>query len=137
MINYEADSPVYAQIAELLRARIERGEWEPRQRLPSVTHLEQEFGVARQTVLQALGVLRDLGIVYTVRNRGSFVKLGAGFVTVITVEPGMRIIVRQPSDSERRELDLPHDGSVVVVERPGAAVEVLPADKVEIRGPES
>ncbi|MEV4473264.1 GntR family transcriptional regulator [Nonomuraea sp. NPDC049504] len=137
MINYEADSPVYEQIAALLRARIEAGEWAPRQRLPSVTHLEQEYGVARQTVLQALSVLRDLGIVYTVKNRGSFVKVGADFLTVITPEPGVRIIVRQASDSEQRELDLPEGASVVVVERPGGDVQVLPADRVEIRGPKS
>jgi DNA-binding GntR family transcriptional regulator len=137
VINYEADTPVYEQIAALLRARIEAGEWAPRQRLPSVTHLEQEYGVARQTVLQALGVLRDLGIVYTVKNRGSFVKVGADFLTVITPEPGMRIIVRQASASEQRELNLLEGGPVVVVERPGGEVQVLPADMVEIRGPES
>ncbi|MEV0994702.1 GntR family transcriptional regulator [Nonomuraea sp. NPDC050202] len=137
MIDYEADTPVYEQIAVVLRGRIEAGEWAPRQRLPSVTHLEQEFGVARQTIMQALGMLRDRGVVYTVKNRGSFVKLGADFVTVITAEPGMRIVVRRPSDSERRELDLADEGDVVVVERPGGPVEVLPADKVEIRGPRS
>jgi DNA-binding GntR family transcriptional regulator len=137
VIDYEADTPVYEQIAVVLRGRIEAGEWAPRQRLPSVTHLEQEFGVARQTIMQALGMLRDRGVVYTVKNRGSFVKLGADFVTVITAEPGMRIVVRRPSDSERRELDLADEGDVVVVERPGGPVEVLPADKVEIRGPRS
>jgi DNA-binding transcriptional regulator YhcF (GntR family) len=135
VINYEADSPVYEQIAVLLRARIEAGEWRPRQRLPSVTHLEQQYGVARQTILQALGLLRDRGLIYTVKNRGSFVKAGADFITVVTVEPGMRIVTRRPSDSERRELDLADDGWVMVVEH-GSEVEVLPADKVEIRGPE-
>lgn len=136
VVNYEADSPVYEQIAVLLRARIEQGEWRPRQRLPSVTHLEQQYGVARQTILQALGLLRDRGLIYTVRNRGSFVKAGADFVTAITVEQGMRIVARPPSETERRELDLAENGWVMVVER-GDDVEVLPADKVEIRGPES
>lgn len=126
---------MYEQIAVLLRARIEAGEWRPRQRLPSVTHLEQQYGVARQTILQALGLLRDRGLIYTVKNRGSFVKAGADFITVVTVEPGMRIVTRRPSDSERRELDLADDGWVMVVEH-GSEVEVLPADKVEIRGPE-
>jgi DNA-binding transcriptional regulator YhcF (GntR family) len=136
VVNYEADSPVYEQIAVLLRARIEQGEWRPRQRLPSVTHLEQQYGVARQTILQALGLLRNRGLIYTVRNRGSFVKAGADFVTAITVGPGMRIVARPPSETEQRELDLTENGWVMVVER-GDEVEVLPADKVEIRGPES
>ena len=136
MIDYEADSPVYEQIAALIRARIDAGEWAPRQRLPSVTHLEQEYGVARQTVIQALGVLRDRGLIYTVKNRGSFVRAGADFVSVIVADAGARIIVRRASESERRELDLADDGWVVVVER-GGEVELFPADRVEIRGPES
>ncbi|MCA2220558.1 GntR family transcriptional regulator [Nonomuraea sp. NEAU-L178] len=49
VVAYEAGSPVYEQIALLLRARIEQGEWRPRQRLTSATHLEQQYGVARQT----------------------------------------------------------------------------------------
>jgi DNA-binding GntR family transcriptional regulator len=136
VIDYEGDSTVYEQIAAILRGRIEAGEWAPRQRLPSVTHLEQEFGVARQTVIQALGLLRDRGLIYTVRNRGSFVKAGADFVTYVAVDARTRVINRRASDSERRELDLADDGWVTVVERDGD-VEVLPADKVEIRGAES
>lgn len=133
VVDYEADSPVYEQIALLLRARIEQGEWRPRQRLPSVTHLEQQYGVARQTILQAVGLLRDRGLVYTVKNRGSFVRAGADFITHIAVDSKTRIINRRASESERGELDLADDGWVTVVER-GGDVEVLPADKVEIRG---
>jgi DNA-binding GntR family transcriptional regulator len=135
VIDYEGDTPVYEQIAALIRARIEDGEWQPRRRLPSVTHLEQEYGVARQTVMQALGLLRDRGLIYTVKNRGSFVRAGADTVTLVVVEPGTRIIIRRASESERRELDLLDDGWVAVVER-GGDVEVLPADQVEIRGPD-
>lgn len=136
MIDYEGDTPVYEQIAALIRARIEAGEWQPRRRLPSVTHLEQEYGVARQTVMQALGLLRDRGLIYTVKNRGSFVRAGADTVTLVVAEPGTRIIIRRASESERRELDLLDDGWVAVIER-GGDVEVLPADQVEIRGPEA
>lgn len=135
--DYEADRPVYAQVAEHLRVRIEAGEWKPRQRLPSVEHLMQQYGVARQTVLRALAMLRDLGVVYTVEHLGSFVRLGSDLVTVITVEPGMRVVPRPASETERAELDLPPGGWVVVVERPGRDAQVLPADRVELRGPAS
>lgn len=133
MIDYEGDSPVYEQIAVQLRARIEAGEWGPRRRLPSVTHLEQQYGVARQTVIQALTVLRDLGLIYTVKNRGSFVRAGADFITVVSVDSETRIINRPASEAELAELELPEGAWVTVVER-GGEVEVLPADKVEIRG---
>ena len=136
MVDYDSEFTVKQQIVNALRSRIDAGEWEPRRRLPSVVHLSQEFGVARDTILRSLEVLRDLGLIYTVKNRGSFVRAGADFITPIVVDSQTRIINRRPSDSERSELDLADDGWVTVVERSGE-VAVLPADKVEIRGPES
>ena len=134
MIDYEADIPVYQQIANLLRARIEAGEWAPRRRLPSVTHLEQEYGVARKTVMRALEELANLGLIYTVKNRGSFVR---GGVEVVELGLGARAIARPATDAERAELDLDDDGWVVVVERPGKDPDVYPADRVELRGPKA
>lgn len=123
------------QIAANIRQRIEAGEWAPRRRLPSVTHLEQQYGVARNTILEALGLLRDLGLVYTVKNRGSFVKAGADFITQVIADAETRIINRPAHEAEIAELELPEHGWVTVIER-GGEVELLPADKVEIRGPE-
>lgn len=123
------------QIAAHIRQRIEAGEWAPRRRLPSVTHLEQQYGVARNTILEALGLLRDLGLIYTVKNRGSFVKAGADFITQVVADAGTRIVNRPAHETEIAELELLEHGWVTVVER-GDEVEVLPADKVEIRGPE-
>lgn len=136
MVDYDSEFTVKQQIVDALRARIEAGEWAPRRRLPSVVHLSQEFGVARDTILRSLEVLRDLGFIYTVKNRGSFVRAGADFITPIMVTAGTRIVVRRASEAERRELDLQDDGWVAVVER-GGEVQQFPADKVEIRGPES
>jgi len=134
VIDYEADTTVYQQIAADLRSRIDAGEWAPRRRLPSVTHLGQHYGVARQTVLQALAVLRDLQVIYTVRNRGSFVR--SAEITEVVPEPGMRITARMPTTAEREELALDELVPVLVVERPGGPVEVLAADSSEIRIPE-
>lgn len=136
MVDYDSEFTVKQQIVDALRARIDAGEWAPRRRLPSVVHLSQEFGVARDTILRSLEVMRDLGLIYTVKNRGSFVRAGADFITPIVADSQTRIINRRPSDSERSELDLADDGWVTVVERAGE-IEVLPADKVEIRGLEA
>ena len=136
MIDYQSEFTVKEQIAANIRQRIEAGEWAPRRRLPSVTHLEQQYGVARNTILEALGLLRDLGLIYTVKNRGSFVKAGADFITQVVADSGTRIVNRPAHETEIAELELTEHGWVTVVER-GGEVEVLPADKVEIRGPES
>ncbi|MEV5411023.1 winged helix-turn-helix domain-containing protein [Thermopolyspora sp. NPDC052614] len=131
-IDPESDRHVYQQIAHRIRDRIDAGDWQ--RRLPSVTHLMQEYGVARQTMLRALGHLSELGIIYTVKNRGSFVR--SSQVAVVELAPGARAIARPASQAERAELDLTENGWVVVAEQPGRNVEVHPADRVELRAPE-
>ena len=66
-------TPVYVQVANILRARIESGELLPDRPVPSESQLQQEFGVARGTARKAIGVLREEGLVVTVMGRGSYV----------------------------------------------------------------
>jgi GntR family transcriptional regulator len=69
-----AEEPAkYRQIAGELRARIRSGEFEPGARLPSKTALMEKHHVALGTVNDALNVLRDEGLLYTERGRGTFV----------------------------------------------------------------
>lgn len=65
--------PRYAQLAELFRRRIARGQWEPGARLPSLEALMREFDVARVTVRQAMELLARDGLVLPQRGRGTFV----------------------------------------------------------------
>jgi GntR family transcriptional regulator len=65
--------PRYAQLADLLRGRIERGVWGPGARLPSLEQLIAEFALARVTVRQAIGLLQREGLVSAQRGRGTFV----------------------------------------------------------------
>ena len=41
--------------------------------LPSVKALQQDYGVGRDTVLHALQLLREDGLIFTVSKRGSYV----------------------------------------------------------------
>jgi DNA-binding GntR family transcriptional regulator len=67
------DPPKYRQIADDLRARIEGGEYPPGSRLPSKAELMSRFGVALNTVDNAIRVLRDLGLAETRQGLGTFV----------------------------------------------------------------
>jgi DNA-binding GntR family transcriptional regulator len=58
--------PVYRQLSGILRARIERGEFAPRQPLPSEAHLMSEYGVSRGSVRHALKVLAEEGLTITI-----------------------------------------------------------------------
>jgi len=72
-VDPESATPVYVQVAEILRARIESGELVPDRPVPSEAQLQQEFGVARGTARKGIALLREQGLVVTVRGRGSFV----------------------------------------------------------------
>jgi DNA-binding GntR family transcriptional regulator len=67
-------TPLYTQLADILREMITSGELQPRSPLPSESYLQQEQGVARGTVRTAIGILRDEGLVVTISGRGTFVK---------------------------------------------------------------
>ncbi len=67
-------TPVYVQVADILRARIESGQLPPDRPVPSESQLEQEFGIARGTARKAIALLREEGLIVTVPGRGSFVK---------------------------------------------------------------
>jgi GntR family transcriptional regulator len=66
-------TPLYRQLADILREMITSGQLEPRSLLPSESHLQQEHGVSRGTVRTAMGILRDEGLVVTISGRGTFV----------------------------------------------------------------
>ncbi len=65
--------PRYLQLADLMRARIQRGQWPSGHRLPSLEELMQEFGVARVTVRQAVDLLARQGLLSPQQGRGTFV----------------------------------------------------------------
>ena len=68
--------PPYRQVAGELRARIESGDLGPGDRVPSITTLMQEYGIARNTARHALAVLAEEGLVEVTPGWGSFVKRG-------------------------------------------------------------
>lgn len=70
-IDRSSDSPLYAQLAEILRALVEG--LPPGSPLPSESELETRYSVSRTVVRQALTDLKYKGLVYGVKGVGSFV----------------------------------------------------------------
>ncbi|MFI9803682.1 GntR family transcriptional regulator [Streptomyces sp. NPDC052301] len=68
------DRPLYGRVAALLLDELRDGTIPPGERLPGERHLAAYFGVSRETVRQALEVLRRGGMVATDR-RGSHATL--------------------------------------------------------------
>jgi DNA-binding GntR family transcriptional regulator len=72
-IDPESATPVYVQLADILRRGIEDGTYPPNRALPSIRTLQQTYGIADGTIQKALGILKAEGLVHTVRGRGVFV----------------------------------------------------------------
>ena len=64
--------PRYLRIADALRRRLAAGATGRAARLPSEPALAAEFQVSRETLREALALLRDEGLIYSLVGRGTF-----------------------------------------------------------------
>lgn len=74
MTSVEAPRARFAQIADILRDRIQRGVYAPGSPLPSEPELSREFNVSRGTVNRSVVMLRSEGLVQVRRGKGAFVR---------------------------------------------------------------
>lgn len=73
MLDDRSPVPLYYQLQEIIRTRIESGQWQPGQQLPPEAELCREFSLSRGTVRQALLDLVREGMLHRRRGKGSFV----------------------------------------------------------------
>src|SRR5579862_56297 len=69
-LDREDSSKVFEQVAAAIRRAIADGEASPGERLPPARDLAAELGVNSNTVLRALRLLRDEGLLEFRRGRG-------------------------------------------------------------------
>jgi GntR family transcriptional regulator len=72
-IDRDSKLPFYQQLYEILRGKIQRGEWQPGDLIPTESDLIDSYQVSRNTVRQVLDMLVKEGLIYRQRGRGSFV----------------------------------------------------------------
>jgi len=72
-INYDSSVPASRQIAAWIREDIEAGLYAPGQKLPSISTLVQEYGIARDTALKAQRALIADGLAVNSTGMGLFV----------------------------------------------------------------
>ena len=65
--------PLYLQVASVMRQRINSARWVEGERISTLEELEEEFGVARVTIRQAIELLRVEGLLQAQQGRGTFV----------------------------------------------------------------
>lgn len=123
--------PAYAQLADILRAGISRGDYPPGDRLPSESALAKDHGVSAMTARQAVSVLEEEGLIRRVQGKGTFVrKVGVAtssfeleaLRTILADKENLsvRIVnasVKKTPGIEKEMLNIDPDQPVILVER--------------------
>jgi ABC-type glycerol-3-phosphate transport system substrate-binding protein len=84
-INRQSPLPIYHQLKEIIKAKIERGEFEPGSRIPTEYELCNRYGISRTPVRQALTELVNEGLLLRLQGRGTFIN-GYSYLNVRPVK---------------------------------------------------
>ena len=71
-LNYR--SPLYIQLREIIRGKIEDGEYQPGTAIPSENQLAEAYGLNRLSVRSAVEALENEGLLKSVQGKGVFVQ---------------------------------------------------------------
>lgn len=74
MLDHKSPIPLYYQLEEEIRKKIEKRDWLPGATLPSERELCQIYGVSRGPVRQALRNLEAAGLVQAIQGKGVIVR---------------------------------------------------------------
>ncbi|WP_018249889.1 GntR family transcriptional regulator [Orenia marismortui] len=125
------DIPIYYQIENLIRDKIENSEYATGEKIPSERELGEICGVSRMTVRKALDNLVNEGILERRERQGTFVARDNlnEFTTLVGVseyiesegmKPNIKVINKElikPDKSITKNLNLNSDEKVILVER--------------------
>ncbi|MBT8225800.1 MAG: GntR family transcriptional regulator [Dactylosporangium sp.] len=128
VVSLHGGTPVYRQIASVLRTRILQGTLAPGAELPSEQDLASQFGVGRDSVRDALALLRGEGLIETRRGFKSKIRELPERQRVALPAGGI-VTSRMPTPEERVEHDVSEGVPVLIVDG-----EVYPADRFEVVG---
>ena len=104
-------APLYVQVASVMRQRVNSRRWAEGERISTLEELEEEFGVARVTIRQAIELLRAEGLLQAQQGRGTFVSgrpannrwfnLATDFDSLVEFDPQQRAEARVHSARRR------------------------------------
>ncbi|MDR7076994.1 DNA-binding GntR family transcriptional regulator [Neobacillus niacini] len=72
-LQHDSLIPLYHQLMERLKVSIEKKQWSPGDKIPSENQLMDQFGVSRNTAKKAIEELVQVGILYRIQGKGTFV----------------------------------------------------------------
>ncbi len=94
-IEFEKPQALYQQIVSGLEQQIYSGKLLPGDKLPTTLDMSKQFGLAKNTVQQALTVLVERGMVERTTGRGTFVSKRVNCKTIAIVS-GLNFLIQEP-----------------------------------------
>jgi GntR family transcriptional regulator len=76
-LDFSNKTPIYLQIAEMIRDAILSRNFAESEPIPSVRRMAVNYNINHQTILKATQILIDEGLIEKKRGQGMFVKTGA------------------------------------------------------------
>ncbi|WP_245679621.1 GntR family transcriptional regulator [Actinomadura hibisca] len=73
-IEWDTTQYKYVQIADHIEQQIQDGTLTEGAALPAIPVLAEEYGVARMTIIRAVEILTERGLVTVLHGRGTFVR---------------------------------------------------------------
>jgi GntR family transcriptional regulator len=118
LINGSLPTPLYQQIKQLIKNKIQNREFKPNEKIPSERELCEELGVSRTTVRQAISAAVNEGLLCSIQGKGTFVaspQIDQGLVRLVGfaetlimrgLQPSMQVlnVERLPGDVEKNIL---------------------------------
>lgn len=134
VIDFHSGVPVVRQVVDLLRQRVQSGEWPPGSSLPAEADLAHEYAVGRNTLRDALAQLRHEGLIRG-GGRGQRAMVPPKVqLRWVALRPGETLTARMPTAVERAQYQIP-EGVPMLVVRTSAGENVYPADQFQVRSP--
>ncbi len=146
-ISRSSYKPIYLQICDLIREKINSGKLSPGSRVWSENDIVEQFQVSRNTAQKAIEILVNEGIVSRVQGKGSFVaqpKVEYGLQHLVSfteetlgkgLNPSSRIICfdrEHPDHHHAKNLNISEDDWVYKLERLRLANEQPIAHQISI-----
>ena len=104
--------PLYLQISEILRQRINKGVWVRGDTLPTLNELMSEFSVAKVTIRQAVKLLQEDGLLSPQRGRGTIVTADPNLHRPLKVETTLADLIEMYSGDVPEVLNLEENFSI-------------------------
>ena len=104
-IDRGAYEPAYAQLANILRRKISKGEFRPGDQLPSEAQLCRRYGISPMTVRRSINLLADEDVISTAQGRGTFVKSLEWSAAQFDLQ-GLQSLFQNSEDADIRLLDV-------------------------------